>query len=517
MSLASEHPVLDRVDVVDAAAEHPAVRYTLRCSVENMSMVADEAYDVVFALWLLEPGWGDRRYFRPTEVTNLLGDASKARERLGWEPIVAFPELVSMMVWSDVAEVQRDELPANGASCDTKRGVGSDVPCLESPWMCEPCDGPMWPPPFSAGPFRRPRAHAGLGSVRPWGGLEARVRLRRKHRHIERSVRLITQVEKCHVSRDAVEEFESAVLPDERVRPARLLSARALGKLLRSMPALPGICGGVFSQLNCDYFLIMMGLQESRCLPYFTLPGRKSIYLFDAWPNRYDRIREFITRWQVQEAFVSSSQAANALSGLIPLCRLSWVAEGIDPGLYRHRPYAARDIDVIQLGRKHDAYHERVLAPLLARRKCYKYESIKGEIIFPTREQFIDGLARSKVSVCFPSSLTHPERSGDTETMTQRYLQSMVSKCLVIGHAPKEMVSLFGYDPVVEADMDNPVEQLLSVLDNFHAFIPLIEMNYRSVVEDHTWTKRWQAIASTLFPDVPTSWTAATSPKVQRG
>ena len=93
----------------------------------------------------------------------------------------------------------------------------------------------------------------------------------------------------------------------------------------------------------------------------------------------------------------------------------------------------------------------------------------------------------------------------------------MVSKCLVIGHAPKEMVSLFGYDPVVEADMDNPVEQLLSVLDNFHAFIPLIEMNYRSVVEDHTWTKRWQAIASTLFPDVPTSWTAAAPPLVQRG
>lgn len=101
--------------------------------------------------------------------------------------------------------------------------------------------------------------------------------------------------------------------------------------------------------------------------------------------------------------------------------------------------------------------------------------------------------------------------------MTQRYLQSMVSKCLVMGHAPKEMVSLFGYDPVVEADMDNPVGQLLSVLDNLDAFIPLNEMNYRSVVENHTWTKRWQAIASTLLPDVPTSWTAAAPPLVQRG
>ena len=44
----------DRVDIVDAAVNHPAVRNTWRCSVENMPMVADEAYDMVVAKWLLE-------------------------------------------------------------------------------------------------------------------------------------------------------------------------------------------------------------------------------------------------------------------------------------------------------------------------------------------------------------------------------------------------------------------------------------------------------------------------------
>jgi GDPmannose 4,6-dehydratase len=43
----------------------------------------------------------DARYFRPTEVDLLLGDASKARERLGWEPKVRFEELVRMMVDHD--------------------------------------------------------------------------------------------------------------------------------------------------------------------------------------------------------------------------------------------------------------------------------------------------------------------------------------------------------------------------------------------------------------------------------
>lgn len=47
----------------------------------------------------------DPRYFRPTEVDLLLGDATKARERLGWEPRVGFRQLVEMMADADLAAV----------------------------------------------------------------------------------------------------------------------------------------------------------------------------------------------------------------------------------------------------------------------------------------------------------------------------------------------------------------------------------------------------------------------------
>ena len=50
----------------------------------------------------------DPRYFRPTEVDHLLGDASKAREKLGWRPRVSFEELVRMMVEHDL-ELARQE------------------------------------------------------------------------------------------------------------------------------------------------------------------------------------------------------------------------------------------------------------------------------------------------------------------------------------------------------------------------------------------------------------------------
>jgi len=52
----------------------------------------------------------DPRYFRPTEVETLLGDPTRARERLGWRPRVKFHELVAEMVREDLAASQRDEL-----------------------------------------------------------------------------------------------------------------------------------------------------------------------------------------------------------------------------------------------------------------------------------------------------------------------------------------------------------------------------------------------------------------------
>ncbi len=52
----------------------------------------------------------DPRYFRPAEVESLLGDASKAREKLGWKPRVGFRELVAEMVREDLKDAERDEL-----------------------------------------------------------------------------------------------------------------------------------------------------------------------------------------------------------------------------------------------------------------------------------------------------------------------------------------------------------------------------------------------------------------------
>src|SRR5690606_2201202 len=69
------------------------------------SGVDEKGYDARTDKILIEI---DPRYFRPTEVDLLLGDASKARQKLGWSHKVSFPELVAEMVQSDLHTVMRE-------------------------------------------------------------------------------------------------------------------------------------------------------------------------------------------------------------------------------------------------------------------------------------------------------------------------------------------------------------------------------------------------------------------------
>jgi len=72
--------------------------------VENRDDYGPKAGDIIVRI--------DPRYFRPTEVETLLGDASKARNNLGWQPKISFAQLVEEMVTEDLAIAQRDAVIA---------------------------------------------------------------------------------------------------------------------------------------------------------------------------------------------------------------------------------------------------------------------------------------------------------------------------------------------------------------------------------------------------------------------
>jgi GDPmannose 4,6-dehydratase len=65
----------------------------------------------------------DRRYFRPTEVDHLRGDASLASARLDWRARVSFPDLVRMMVDNDIALARQERLLTDAGHAGTQRGL----------------------------------------------------------------------------------------------------------------------------------------------------------------------------------------------------------------------------------------------------------------------------------------------------------------------------------------------------------------------------------------------------------
>ncbi|MFH7321496.1 GDP-mannose 4,6-dehydratase [Desulfurivibrio sp. D14AmB] len=90
-------------DFVDAAARELGMSIRWQGEgVEEKGFLAGATERVVVAV--------DPRYFRPTEVETLLGDATKAREKLGWSPRISFAELVAEMVREDLKAAERDEL-----------------------------------------------------------------------------------------------------------------------------------------------------------------------------------------------------------------------------------------------------------------------------------------------------------------------------------------------------------------------------------------------------------------------
>ena len=102
-------------DFVIATGEQHSVREFVELAAREIGIemqwdgrdVAEKGFDAATGKCIVEV---DPRYFRPAEVETLLGDATKAREQLGWVPETSFQSLVTEMMSEDMKQAQRDEL-----------------------------------------------------------------------------------------------------------------------------------------------------------------------------------------------------------------------------------------------------------------------------------------------------------------------------------------------------------------------------------------------------------------------
>jgi hypothetical protein len=245
-----------------------------------------------------------------------------------------------------------------------------------------------------------------------------------------------------------------------------------------------------------DLFMVEMGTHRVpwNAADWMATRGRRVAWAFDVWPADYETMIGHLKRYGIDALFVTAKQSADRLERAVSGCDVKWCAEPLIALDFKNRPWRERQIQVLQMGRKHEKYHEKLVA---ARRHKYLFEETPRHIVFPTMTEFLIGLGDTKVSVCFSSDVTHPERAGDVSTVTQRYFQSFASGCIVVGNTPPELINLFGYDPVVPADLDDPAGQIDTILASPDVYLPLVQKNLEEV-RHHTTAHRVETILREL-------------------
>jgi len=259
--------------------------------------------------------------------------------------------------------------------------------------------------------------------------------------------------------------------------------------LLRNYLRIPGYA----------YILAIEWIYEERFFPvnYFAeiIP-----LCFDCWPKDYNILLGLFRRHRIRTAFFTARQSCEFFREQLPEMACHWLPEAADPTDYIfQQPLRERSIDVLELGRKSEQYHELIKEVLGNVGYVHHYRTAGQRRIFPTQADLVEAWGATKISICFPKTVTDSERSGGVETVTFRYFESMAACCLIVGYCPTELRDLFGYNPVIEADMDNPAEQLLSILDDIDSYQSLVDKNRRRMLEVGSWDVRVQTMLSTLL------------------
>ena len=110
----------------------------------------------------------------------------------------------------------------------------------------------------------------------------------------------------------------------------------------------------------------------------------------------------------------------------------------------------------------------------------------------------VNGLADSKITICYPRCDTQPQKAGDIETLTQRYWEAMLSRIVIVGRAPKELIDLIGYNPVIEIGKENQTERIIDIINHINNYQSLVDRNNDTAKKMGSWDIRVKQIMDWL-------------------
>lgn len=276
------------------------------------------------------------------------------------------------------------------------------------------------------------------------------------------------------------------------------LSQAGLGTIDKSQNRYVRFVGRVFRKLGLNrsitrnpqqaYLMVIGWNSDSHTFP-ICYRNELIPYCLDMWPGGFDELAKIFMRHRVKTAFFSARDVARHFQQRMPGLQCYWAPEASEPRLYDpSRPLVERTTDVIEYGRGL-ARLDQVRSHLDADGKtCIWNRGTHWH--FETNQQLHDALADSKISLSFPASVTNPERARGVETATLRYFEAIASKTIPYGHAPDELIDLFGFNPVIEMDEDDPAGQLLNILNNLGRYQLLVDKSHRRFLEVGCWSSR---------------------------
>lgn len=234
-------------------------------------------------------------------------------------------------------------------------------------------------------------------------------------------------------------------------------------------------------------------------------------FIWDCWPCLDNRLYVWLRKHNVQTAIFTSGQAAERIQKRCIDMNILVVTEGVNTNHYKKGcNLRERNVDLIEIGRSN--------------RCVYNPESLKNikqvcTSSFEKRltdDELFDFMADSKITITLPKCDTDASIGNGQETLTQRYWEAMLSRCVMIGHAPKELVDLIGYNPCIEIEgfishrgkseyiiehLDDQKinEQIIHILSNINEYQSLVDKNREVALEMSPWTIRMRQVQKWLI------------------
>ncbi|MGN0226096.1 MAG: hypothetical protein ACI4A7_08505 [Prevotella sp.] len=199
-------------------------------------------------------------------------------------------------------------------------------------------------------------------------------------------------------------------------------------------------------------------------------------------------------RHKVRRAVFTSKQEMEAMKTRLPEVRMHHCPEAVDSSLYSPgKDLEARNIDLLEFGRS----NENIIGDscIMGINHVSTFEN--GRYIYSNDELF-DAMGDAKITLCLPRSMTHPDIAEGVETLTQRYWEAMLSRMIIIGHAPKELTDITGYNPVIPVEKDNFVGQVKEILSHLSHYQPLVDRNRETALQLAPWELRMREVKEWL-------------------